>query len=74
MNSKSLNLYDLATIAIDVEKRRSIVCMCDSCNERKSSYLYVVKLIFYGIFHVCEPCKDELVTIADPRNTTFVKK
>jgi hypothetical protein len=74
MNSNCLNLYDLATVSIDVEKRRSIVCICDSCNERMSSYLYVVKLIFYGIFHVCEPCQKELVTIADPRNTTFVKK
>lgn len=74
MNSKSLSLYDLATVALDIEKRRSIVCKCDSCSERLSNHLYVVKLMFYGIFHICEPCKQELILIADPRNTSFVKK
>lgn len=74
MNSNALNLRDFATITVDVERYKARSQICDSCGERKSRWLYVVKLIIYGIFHVCTPCKNELVTIADSRNTCFVKK
>ena len=74
MNSKSLRLWDLATISTDIEKRRQVPCVCDSCGEKPSTFLYVVKLLLYGIFHVCETCKCELEVIADKRNTCFVKK
>lgn len=72
--NKSLTLWDLATISTDIDRHRSKTVRCESCSERTSTWLYVVKLLLYGIFHVCTPCKDELLRIADPQNTSFVKK
>ena len=74
MNSKVFDLYDLATIALDIEKRRSMVKLCESCKCRVSTELYIVKILIYGIYHVCEPCKQELMKIADKKNTAFFSK
>ena len=74
MNSKPFDLNDLATIAIDLEKRRSIIKLCESCQQYPSTHLYVVKIFVYGIYHVCDHCRVELVKIADTKNTAFFAK
>ena len=75
MNPKPFDLYDLATIALDIEKRRSMIKLCDSCKVYVSTHLYVVKIFIYGIYHVCDSCKTELIEISSENgNTAFFAK
>ena len=74
MNSKPFDLYDLATIALDIEKRRSMIKLCDCCTVYVSTHLYVVKIFFYGIYHVCDSCKNHLIEISENDNTAFFAK
>jgi hypothetical protein len=51
---------DLGPIMEDIEKDRQLVKNCESCGRKRSQYLYILKSLLYGIFHVCEDCREEL--------------
>jgi uncharacterized protein with PIN domain len=70
-------MLDLTLIQQDVDQDKKVQKICESCNQRLSKYLYILKSIFYGIFHVCEYCKEELDSAETPTEeikTAFVEK
>lgn len=52
---------DLRPIQQDIDKDKKLSKCCESCSRKRSRYLYIVKSVLYGIFHICEDCKEELV-------------
>jgi len=69
--------FDLEPIKADVEADRNVRRVCESCSSRPSKYLYILKSVLYGIFHLCEHCKEELdcvETYVEQVKTTFVEK
>lgn len=70
-----MDLKEFATIALDIERDIKIPKICESCNGRSSQYLYLVKSMVYGIFHVCELCRNEILQLPKPvKATAFVQK
>ena len=70
-------MLDLTPISEDIAKDRSMRKVCESCNCRLSKYLYILKSIMFGIFHVCDRCKEELDcsdTGIDEIQTVFLEK
>jgi hypothetical protein len=70
-------MLDINPIKEDVEADRNIRRICESCNTKTSKYLYILKSVLYGIFHLCEKCKEELdcvETNVEEVKTTFVEK
>lgn len=67
-----MNLID---IRYEVEKDLNIHKVCESCEAAPSEYLYIIKSLLFGIFHVCEDCKSGLECSDMPdTKSTFVKK
>lgn len=70
-----MNLKEFATIALDIERDRKDLKLCECCSKRNSQYLYLVKSAVYGIFHVCELCRNEIIRLPKPvEATAFVQK
>lgn len=70
-------LKEFATIALDIERDKFKIKLCESCNLYPSSFLYLVKSKIYGIFHICEGCQVEVEKLNGSgldEITAFVKK
>ena len=69
-------MLDITPIQQDIQKDRRMKKVCESCNQRLSEYLYILKSIMFGIFHVCEQCKEELDCSETEQEvkTMFIKK
>jgi hypothetical protein len=66
---------NLAPIQSDVDQDKKLRRMCESCNKQFSKYLYILKSVLYGIFHICEDCKEDLnQDDVEGIQTTFVEK
>lgn len=68
---------DITPIEEDVRADAKVRKMCESCNRRLSRYLYILKSVLYGIFHLCEDCKKDFdcsETHIEEVRTTFVEK
>lgn len=66
---------NLAPIQSDVDQDKKLRRMCESCNKQFSKYLYILKSVLYGIFHICEDCKEDLnQDDIEGVQTTFVEK
>lgn len=50
-------------IEADIEKDRNVEKSCDSCGDQKTNWLYLVRNNVFGIFHICQKCKDELSSL-----------
>jgi len=67
-----MNLID---IRFEIEKDLHLHKVCESCEAAPSEYLYIIKSLLFGIFHVCEDCKSNLeCTEMQDISSTFVKK
>ena len=72
-----MTLKEFAKIALDIERDKSKIKICESCNLYPSSFLYLVKSQIYGIFHICQGCQVEVEKLngSDMNEiTAFVKK
>lgn len=70
-----MDLKEFVSIALDIERDSQISRMCESCERRSSQYLYLVKSMVYGIFHICDLCREEILKLPKPVETTaFVPK
>jgi hypothetical protein len=67
-------LKEFCKIALDVEKARRVHKDCECCKRNFSTYLYVIKTLIYGIYHVCGFCKIQLEITPAEGSTTFVSK
>lgn len=67
-------LREFCKIALDVEKERRIMKRCQCCKSLFSSYLYVIKTLIYGIYHVCDACKILLEKNPADGSVVFIKK
>lgn len=68
-------MIDLTPIQEDIDQDRRIEKMCESCNRKPSKFLYILKSVLYGIFHLCKECKQDLDhDQVDGIETTFVEK
>lgn len=68
---------DITPILQDIEADCNIRKYCESCNTKISRYLYILKSVVYGIFHLCKECKEDLEfleTHIDEIKTKFVEK
>lgn len=53
-------MLDLTPIQADIDQDKKLRRRCESCNQANSRYLYIIKSVLYGIFHLCKACKTEL--------------
>lgn len=70
-------MLDINPIQADVDADCLIRKNCESCNVKTSRYLYILKSVVYGIFHLCKECKEDLEfleTHIDEVKTKFVEK
>lgn len=67
-------LTEFCKIALAVESARRLVKHCECCRIYVSEYLYVIKTLIFGIYHVCEDCKASLEINPAEGLVTFVKK
>lgn len=68
-------MIDLTPIQDDVNQDKKLRRMCESCNTKLSRFLYILKSLLYGIFHLCEECKQDLdIEQMEGIQTTFVEK
>ena len=68
-------MIDLSAIEDDVNQDRKLRRRCESCNKQWSRFLYIIKSVLYGIFHLCEDCKNDLnQEDFDGIQTMFVEK
>ena len=67
-------LKEFCKIALTVEQERRIAKRCECCKRWFSEYLYVIKTLGYGIYHVCEECKKILEVRPADGFVTFIKK
>ena len=66
---------NLINIKHEIEKDLHLHKVCESCEAAPSEYLYIIKSLLYGIFHVCEDCKTNLeCTELESIKSTFLKK
>ena len=68
-------MVNLLAIRGELEKDLYVHKVCESCENSPSEYLYIVENLFFGIFHICEECKNfmEFSEMPDLKNT-FLKK
>lgn len=67
-------LKEFCKIVLDVEKARREFKYCECCKIYRSDYLYVIKTLIFGIYHVCEYCKRSLEINPADGLVTFVNK
>ena len=68
-------IADLYEIRKEVDRDLNIHKVCESCENSVSEYLYIVKNLMFGIFHICEECKLGLSYQELPDfKSTFLKK
>lgn len=67
-------LKEFCKIALDVERERRIVKRCECCKTYFSTYLYVIKTLIFGIYHVCDGCKALLEENPADGVVTLIKK
>lgn len=66
---------NLINIRYEIEKDLRTHKVCESCEGAPSEYLYIIKSLMFGIFHVCEDCKTNLACNEIPdTKSTFLKK
>lgn len=74
-----MDRLDVTPIQEDVDSDCRIARTCESCSRKPSRYLYILKNVFYGIFHLCQDCKEEMEYVSEEVKevqvqTTFVEK
>lgn len=70
-----MDLKDFANIALDVDRDTKVFKMCECCEKRSSQYLYLIKSAIYGIFHICELCRNEILRMPKiSHSIAFVQK
>ena len=50
----------LVHIRDEIDKDLYLEKFCECCEGRLSTYLYIIKSIMFGIFHICDECKNDL--------------
>lgn len=68
-------IADLVRIRFEIDRDLYKHKICESCEGSISEYLYVVQNLLFGIFHICEECKQGINESDTPEfKSIFLKK
>lgn len=67
-------LKEFCKIALQIEQERRSEKRCECCKALISTYLYVIKTLIFGVYHVCGDCKILLEIKPADGYVTFVRK